>query len=297
MIEQLTYLDILRLAGDKLKSLKKRNVDVVDILKPEDIEYAVQLSKVVSKLSPLIGNMIEYSIVSMLNEIQWGVLGKWERQDPGFPDAIFRSEYLEIDPGIEIKAWFPLATEITARFKESVKLFNNNHIDVAIVAWLPDHIIWGKPQIIDTLVVSAKSVAEARDKHYHKPPEYIVFEPEDTAHRTSNLQQTNTNGYKLQEDKCNAVEARQLVQSWGESALNYSPEVEYQKKLQELQSRFNYRLDTNYAKVDRIEHPEIEAFKKNVLSKQLFGCSIKKWFSILSSRDDSVIKAALNRLI
>ena len=47
--------------------------------------------------------------------------------------------------------------------------------------------------------------------HYHKPPDYLVFEPEDTSERTANLQQTNTNGYKLQQDKCSLSAARRCV--------------------------------------------------------------------------------------
>lgn len=32
---------------------------------------------------------------------------------------------------------------------------------MALFAWLPENVIWGKPKIIDVLVVSGKSVAEA----------------------------------------------------------------------------------------------------------------------------------------
>ena len=50
----------------------------------------------------------------------WNGIGEWIRQDPGFPDALFKSSIIQPNPGIEIKAWFPFATEITARFKDSV---------------------------------------------------------------------------------------------------------------------------------------------------------------------------------
>ena len=46
--------------------------------------------------------MIEFLIVEKLNEVDWQGLGKWIRQDPGFPDAVFQGE-LEPRPGIEIK--------------------------------------------------------------------------------------------------------------------------------------------------------------------------------------------------
>lgn len=277
--------EVLSVSSNRIKKLKNKTLDIVDVKKPSTIEYAVQLSKVVSKLSPLIGNMIEFSTVDLLNTYKWKFNGKWERQDPGFPDALFRSDNITCKTGIEIKAWFPLATEITARFKDSVLIFQNDSINVALIAWLPEYVIYGKPKIIDVLIVSGKSVAEARDKHYHKPPTYLVVEPEDTSERTGNLQQTNTNGYKFQEDKSDIDSAKEYVQSLGEDFLTYSPSKDYQDKLKVLQGKYVYRLDTNYAKIDRIEHAEIEAFKNRVENEILFqGKTIKEWRKLLSDK-------------
>lgn len=55
------YTEILDTASKHLHSLKGQNMDVVDIAKPPTIDYARHLAKVVSKLSPLVGNMIEYN--------------------------------------------------------------------------------------------------------------------------------------------------------------------------------------------------------------------------------------------
>ena len=211
------FTTILSSAKQELTALDDHLIDVVDITRPPTLDYAKNLAKVISKLSPLLGNMIEFSTVDMLNAHDWQGVGTWVRQDPGFPDALFQSETVLPNPGIEIKAWFPFATEITARFKDSVTIFKDNNIDMALIAWLPENVIWGKPKIIDVLVVSGKSVAEARDRHYHRPPDYLVFEPEDTSERTANLQQTNTNGYKLQHDKCDFDAAVRVVETWGEA--------------------------------------------------------------------------------
>jgi len=291
------FKDILDTAKEELTNLDEHLIDVLDISRPPSLEYAKNLAKVISKLSPLLGNMIEFSTVDLLNQHDWGDNGTWIRQDPGFPDALFKSDSILPNPGIEIKAWFPFATEITARFKDSVTIFSQNNIDVALIAWLPEHVIWGKPKIIDVLVVSGKSVAEARDSHYHRPPDYIVFEPEDTSERTSNLQQTNTNGYKLQTDKCDAGQAAILVESWGPSGKVYSPAAAYQRKLHDLLGQFVYRLDTNYAKIDRIEHAGIESFKQQVLNKEFQGKTIKQWSDILSSNDDAKLEAALRTIL
>lgn len=292
----MNYRDVLYAAKEELTALDSHLIDVLDITKPPSLEYAKQLSKVISKLSPLIGNMIEFSTVDLLNEKDWGD-GYWVRQDPGFPDALFQSNSITPNPGIEIKAWFPLATEITARFKDSITMFEDDNIDVALIAWLPEHVIWGKPKIIDVLVVTGKSVAHARDTHYHKPPDYLVFEPEDTSHRTSNLQQTNTNGYKLQTDKCDANEAVRLVESWGPEGKEYSSSIEYQRKLRTLYAEYVYRLDTNYAKIDRIEHSEIEAFKTRVLNTNFNGKTIKQWSTILSSDNEVQLENALRTIL
>ena len=58
-----------------------------------------------------------------------------------------------------------------------------------------------------------------------------------------------------------------------------------------------YRLDTNYAKIDRIEHTDIEEFKYRVLNKIFNGFPIKKWASILSSNDDELLERALKNIL
>lgn len=293
----MTYREILNEAEMELKALNSHLIDVIDIKKPRNIAYAKNLAKVISKLSPLLGNIIEFSTVDLLNEHDWGDNGVWIRQDPGFPDALFLSKTITPNPGIEIKAWFPFATEITARFKDSVTIFKDNNIDMALIAWLPENVIWGRPKIVNVLVVSGKSVAEARDLHYHKPPYYIIFEPEDTSGRTVNLQQTNTNGYKLQQDKCNVDEAIAIVDAWGESGKTYNPSPEYQQLLRSLYGQFVYRLDTNYAKIDRIEHTSIETFKAHVLDTIYHGKTIKEWATILTSKHDEILEAALQTIL
>ena len=289
--------EILAIAKNELEAMQNRIIDVLDVKRPTNIEYAKQLTKVVSKLSPLIGNMIEFSAVDILNTRNWNGLGKWIRQDPGFPDAVFQSKIVLPNPGIEIKAWFPLATEITARFKDSVTSFMDDNIDMALIAWLPEHIIWGRPKIIDVLVTSGCSVAEARDKHYHDPPDYIVFEPEDTESRTANLRQSNTMGYKFQGDKSDISEALALVQTWGISGKNYSTSPEYQQLLKNIQGKFVYRLDTNYAKIDRIKHTEIEEFKSKVHGITIGQSTISRWGSVLMSKDDNALERALSEII
>jgi len=269
--------DVIRLASQYLDSLSGNTFDVLDVSKPVTVDAAVNLSKVISKLSPLVGNLIEFNTVEFLNQQnEFAEFGKWDRQDPGFPDTIFLG-IVQPTPGLEIKAWFPLATEITARFKDSQNHFRFDQTYVAILAWLPDKIIYGKPRILDVCVVSGLSVAVARDTHYHNPPDYLVLEPEDTTQRTANLQQTNTSGYKFQGSAEEFLEAEKIVDSWGTQGKVYKPTREYQRLLRELRIRYEYRLDTNFAKMDRIVHPGIEEFKRRVYNTELSGMTVGRW--------------------
>lgn len=274
---------ILHRASEVIYGLEGHTLDLIDIRKPPELDYAQLLIKIMSKLSPIIGNMIEYYVAGILNEVDWEGRGVWTRQDPGFPDAIFLGDLVPM-PGFEVKAWFPLATEITARFRESVKHFEQEQTDVALIAWLPDNILYGKPCVLDVWIGSAHSLAVARDLHYHNPPDYLVIEPEDTSTRTSNLQQTNVNGYKFQGTARELAEAEQAMQEMG-MGKEYLFAPEYQAMVRQLQSRYTYRLDTNFAKIDRIQHEGIEDFKSQVLAKTVHGRTVGDWSRLLSSGD------------
>jgi hypothetical protein len=290
---KLTTKQAIDIAGRHLKGLAGHEFDLLTVSKPVSPEAALNLSKVVSKLSPLLGNLIEFNACEYLSDKpEFKDLGKWVRQDPGFPDAVFDGG-ITPTPGFEIKAWFPLATEITARFKDSQNHFLDDRTYVAMLAWLPEHLIYGKPYIVDVVVVSGASVAKARDDHYHNPPDYLVLEPGDTTARTRNLQQTNTNGYKFQGTPEEFARAQQMVLAWGREKRSYQPHADYQQLLRQLMANFSYRLDTNYAKMDRIVHAELEAFKTRVLDTHVNGMSVRQWSRLFASENDGAIKKAL----
>lgn len=289
--------EVIKVASQYLHTLPGHIFDVLTISKPISPDAAVNLAKVISKLSPLLGNLIEFNTIELLNsQEEFRPFGKWIRQDPGFPDTIFQGSVVPA-PGFEIKAWFPLATEMTARFKDSQNHFVDDNTHVAILAWLPEQLIFGKPQILGVCTVSGLTVAYARDIHYHNPPDYIVLEPEDTTSRTRNLQQTNTSGYKWQGTPEEFEEAKRLVEGWGEEGFSYQPTPEYQIRLRELTSRYKYRLDTNFAKIDRIVHKEIEQFKDQVYGTQVHGMTVRQWNRLLSSKDDRKIKSVLEQYL
>lgn len=287
---------IIETASRHLKKFPGQRFDIFSIAKPSDIEEGVSLArlyKIVSKISPLVGNLIEHDAVTFLNSFDdYGREGTWTRQDPGFPDIIFNGE-VSPAPGFEIKAWYPFSTEITGRFKDSQNRFEQNQTHVILLAWMPENVIYGRPLLLDIAIIPGLSLARARDRHYHNPPDYLVIEPEDTSRRTRNLQQTNTSGYKFQQDKEKLAEAQLIVNAWGKAAKNYRPTLQYQRKLHALMAQYRYRLDTNYAKIDRIAHGEVEAFKESVLQTRLHGMTIKDWLGILGRDDKDEIANAL----
>lgn len=285
--------DVISRATRHLAGLQGHEFDVLEVAKPVSAAAAVNLAKVVSKLSPIVGNLIEFNACEYLNAVEeFAGLGKWYRQDPGFPDTVFLGG-ITPTPGLEIKAWFPLATEITARFKDSQNFFVDDNTYVALLAWLPEFLIFGKPHIVNVCVVSGASVAKARDDHYHNPPDYLVIEPNDTTARTVNLQQTNTAGYKFQGTPQEFAAAKAIVEGWGEGAEAYNPGTEYQTKLATLMSEFRYRLDTNFAKLDRIVHPGIERFKRLIYQTDYHGRAIGDWNRLLASGDEIAVASAL----
>ena len=281
-------------AATLIKGLVGETVDTITINSLESGDAAF-LGQIVSKLSPMIGNLLEARIIQAIDE-EAAPRCHWKRQDPDFPDAgLFGPDWEPTGAGFEVKAWYALSTELTGRFRESQNLLAPRDVSVVVVAWMMSHVVYGTPQILDVLIVDASEVADSRDSHYHKPPDYLIVEPEDTTARTRNLQQTNVNGYKMQDtDEARRREARLLVrEKGGGTGPPHSP-VE-QALARELMSRFQYRLDTNFAKIDRIDNRDIEALKSRVLAIQTRGRTMRQWAKLLrnlNSEDMTVARHA-----
>jgi hypothetical protein len=272
-----------------LRGLEGELMDAIT-LKSSGFEEAGFLSGIVSKLSPLIANRLEKQICDMLNTGDEGN-HRWIRQDPDFPDVLLLDEDGESTGfGYEVKAWYVMSTEITGRFKDSLNLLASKQIQVAVVAWHMSDLVFGQPRISGVYITDALGMAAARDRHYHRPPDYVLEEPGDTTDRTQNLQQSNVAGYKWQEtDSTRLIEAKRLMAGHaGQDAPSHSPEA--QRLVVDLMSQFNYRTDTNFAKIDRIDHGGLEEFKEQCLETPWKGKTFKDWrtcFRDLNKRPDS----------
>jgi hypothetical protein len=264
---------LIGLAGEEIKTIS---------IHSDGPDEAPFLGKIVSKLSPMIGNLIEMKIVDLLHDELSEHGMTWRRQDPGFPDAVLvNSSGEKTGVGYEVKAWYALSTELTGRFRESVRLLQDGGTRVAIVAWMLSDLVYGTPVILDVLTVDALSVARQRDLHYHSPPTYLCVEPEDTSGRTSNLQQSNVGGYRLQDVSPSQIQIADRIISGNRGASGEAHTTDAQALANELRNHLRYRLDTNFGKVDRIDHPDIEAFKKRVLGIEYLGKKLPFWVRTL----------------
>ena len=71
----------------------------------------------------------------------------------------------------------------------------------------------------------------------------------------------------------------------------------YQELLRGLMRRYPYRIETNYAKLDRIIHPKIEAFKQQVLEGEFHGLRVREWAGILASTNANFLAERLQTLL
>jgi len=80
------YQEMLERATAELDNLEGRTIDVFTLRKPHDVEEAFYVAKIISKLSPIIGNLIEYELTRHLNSKGgWPEGTEWKRQDPRLP--------------------------------------------------------------------------------------------------------------------------------------------------------------------------------------------------------------------
>jgi len=49
----------ISISVERLKGLAGHSLDVLDLKKPDSVPAAVNLAKIISKLSPILGNLIE----------------------------------------------------------------------------------------------------------------------------------------------------------------------------------------------------------------------------------------------
>lgn len=253
----------------------------------------------VSKLSPLTSTLLESRAVLDLAVATEGGRFQIERQDPGFPDAGVFLDGLATGHGLEIKAYNVLATEITARFRASQLALVNKNIHVVLICWVMDRVIHGQPLILDVQFIEAMSLAKARDAHYNRPPNYVVSPPDDNRGRIGSMLLRNVEGHVLQPSTTaeSLGRVRVIQEALLQGAALGEPHHEVTAELtRHLRANLTYRLDTNFAKLDRIQHHEVESAKARNLGRLYLGRTFADWRAVLrgmTSRDQSTRRSAM----
>ena len=258
---------------EKLKFFIGYKIKEIEIKESSKYDFNSHLNTTISKLSPLISNIIEFDLCHYLN--LWNIFdgGYWERNESSFPDLRFISRQPKnIVQGIEVKAWEVNSTEITCRFRESLLNFKQNNIYVLLFGWRLEEIYKGTPVLLDFWYGQGEKVAYNRDKEYFNPPHNLIIEPYDNNDKNKSLKQTNSIGLIFQGNKEERTEAEKEVDTWlkrhnEKDIIYYKSSLKGQVFLNRLRSKYKYRVDTNFGKMDRFKYDGIDEFKLRIFQK------------------------------
>lgn len=283
-------------------------VDVVELNRCNE-NAVTEFLKNISKLSPLISVEIETRARDHLrsefsdilpSNINWVVNERIEGEK--YPDLALAD--LQFDPpsnwvwaGIEIKAWCPLATEISGRMMKGQSIMEEYPDQLVLIVWLPENLLYGEPKILATWVGEGQDIAKARDDHWHwvldrdaSTKSSLILEPDFSPDRDPHKQHTNVYRYKWDDDSEGSQEKLDELEERAEELgiidEPYSPEDEFQKKVQTLRGEFSeyFTEGSNFRKIGRCHYDELEEFQER-FKKETFveGKSVAQWESCLKN--------------
>lgn len=127
----------------------------------------------ISKAAALVSGVVEDRIPELLNRVRsqtWDEDGdlhayEFRRMTIGFPDIqlVERADPERFIFEMEAKSWYILATDpMTARFETSGSAVREGTL-IAVVAWMLDGIVSGRPKLLRIHVDDARRLAEVRD--------------------------------------------------------------------------------------------------------------------------------------
>jgi len=243
--------------NEKIEKIIK--INQIDILDLKSWEMGI------SKISTFMSYIIEFCIIYMLND---SLINKdlfvWKRKEKEFPDAqlIFKHSEENSNMGIEIKVISCYAEEASARYRHSANLLNFGEIYLSIFSW---KIISEKPFIKDVLIIESRELAESRDKSYYNPPKRILVQPNNTKQGNNN-KQTEVKYYTWQKSQSEEKEkeAESLTEKWKNENKDKKTPWEQNSLNEKLKQKYNYRSDNNFGKLQRINHPKLKEFLKNI---------------------------------
>ena len=89
----MTASEVITKATERLNEMVGHRFSQLIVNKPTSSFEALNMAKITSKISPLVGNLFEIDTVEKLTgDPELGNLGTWIRQDLGFPDVLLNLE-------------------------------------------------------------------------------------------------------------------------------------------------------------------------------------------------------------
>jgi hypothetical protein len=238
-----------------LKSILK---DVITVKKADFVDQCTW-SKIVSKLSSFISNILEIALVNLLNESQddSNSLFEWKRsKEKVFPDVkLFHKSGEETDLGIEVKVVCSEADEASSRFLHCVENLKEGDVYVCVLAWKWEN---DEPVVFDSFVHEAFELARRRDLQ-HVPPKKLIIQPTIQNKKTNTEQSTVK--YKVWDTTQSEEELRnamKIVTEWTGNSKGL---------IRVLEENFKYRNDNNMGKLQRIDCIPLKLFLKRIKQK------------------------------
>lgn len=283
-----------------------RTMDVLTVNKCDE-DAVVEFLKNMSKLSSLMSVQIETRALKRVNALYgdqlpdnagWVInerIGGEKYPDLAFADFDFQPSSDWVWPGVEIKAWCPFATEMSGRMMKGQSIMQKYPDQLLLVAWLPEHLLYGKPQVIGTWVGDGLEMAKSRDEYWHDPPRSLILEPDFSPDREAHKQHTNVDRYLWDDSDAKLDEAREMARDLDLLGTAYSYEDDYQRRVRQLYSTFTYKKGTNFRKLNRLHHDPLDTFPERIRQNTMIeGKTLAEWNTLLKKGNADAFKTVLN---
>jgi len=286
--------------------IDQRTLNILKVNKCNE-DAVIEFIKNMSKLSSLISVQIETKALKRINatygdslpdNVGWVVnerIGGEKYPDLAFGDFEFDPGSDWVWPGVEIKAWCPFATAMSGRMMKGQSIMQKYPDQLLLVAWLPEHLLYGKPQVIGTWVGDGLEMAKSRDEYWHDPPRSLILEPDFSPDREAHKQHTNVDRYLWDDSDDKLDEAREMARDLDLLGTTYSYEGDYQRRVRQLYSSFTYKKGTNFRKLNRLHHDPLDTFPERIRQNTTIeGKTLAEWNTHLKNDDANAFKTVLN---
>ncbi|MDG5821893.1 hypothetical protein [Natronococcus sp. A-GB7] len=283
-----------------------RKIDVLTVNRCDE-DAVIEFLKNMSKLSSLMSVQIETRALKRVQSIHgdelpdnvgWVInerIGGEKYPDLALADFDYSPSSDWVWPGVEIKAWCPFATEMSGRMMKGQSIMQKYPDQLLLVAWLPEHLLYGQPKVIGTWVGDGLEMAKSRDNYWHNPPSSLILEPDFSPEREAHKQHTNVDRYLWDDDSSRKDEAEKMAKELELYDTSYSFDADYQQRVRELYSSFNYKKGTNFRKLTRLHHTPLDTFPDNIRKNTTVeGKTLAEWNAHLKRGEAEPFKRVLN---